>query len=93
MAIFAVMVQPNEKAPNLRTAIAAIYPDDHLKISDDAYLVAAKGTTAKEISDKLEISSGTNGLAVILQTTDFWGRASTATWAWLKAKGEATSGG
>ena len=91
MAIFAIIGQPHENAAKLASVVATTYKDAHLQIADRVWLVSDTGT-AKEISDKLQVTDATNGAAVILEAASYYGRASNNIWAWIKAKWEGKVG-
>lgn len=90
MAIFAIITQPNPNSQNLPSAIAKAFPDSHLQIGEKNWLVATTGT-ARELSDKLGITDGSNGAAIVILMAGYYGRASNDIWNWVKAKWEATS--
>jgi hypothetical protein len=94
MTIFAVFRVSNPA--KMETAIRSAYPNDHLKIDTDEWLVSDKGT-AVEVSHKLGITSPTdastvNGPAIVFSMANYYGRASTEIWDWIKTKLEAPSG-
>ena len=93
MAIFLVIAQPNPNNSKLPAAIERAFPESYLKIADNAWLVSGAGP-AKAVSDKLGISpDGASGGAIVSEVTDYYGRASTNIWAWIKAKfGSSKSG-
>jgi hypothetical protein len=84
MTIFAVIGQPSENAARLPDAVAREFPQSNLEIAPKTWLVAAAGTPV-EISNRLGVTDGTNGTAVILEVGGYYGRASTNIWAWIKA--------
>jgi hypothetical protein len=92
MAIFAVLMPSPQ--PNLISEIKRLFPLDHLSLNETQYLISAAGT-AVELSAKLGIydhqepAKATTGLAVILATSSYFGRAPTTVWEWMKAKLEA----
>ncbi|WP_166141486.1 hypothetical protein [Methylosinus sp. RM1] len=92
MAVFAIIAQKNANAENLPSAIATQFPDDHLQLGNGVWLVAAK-RTAKEVSDTLGVTDGSNGNAVIIEASTYYGRAGNNIWAWIKDKWEATING
>jgi hypothetical protein len=93
MTIFAIIGQPHVNAEQLPGAIARVFPDAQIPIADKVWLVAGTGT-AKDISDKIGITpDGAVGAAVVVEVASYYGRASTNTWAWIKAKWEATANG
>lgn len=92
MTIFAIIGQPGENSENLPAAVAREFPASHLEIAPRTWLIAAAGTPI-EVSNRLGVTDGTNGSAVVLEVTGYYGRASTNIWNWIKAKWEATSNG
>lgn len=90
MTIFVIIAQPNPHSPKLPGAIQTSFPDGFIQLSDDAWLVASSGS-ASALSDKLGISNGENGAAVVMEMAGYYGRASTNIWSWIKEKWEATS--
>ena len=91
MAIFAIIGMPSQNAAKLPSAVATKFADNHLQLTDRVWLVAHAGT-AKELSDKLGVTDGSNGSAVILEAASYFGRASNTIWSWIKTKWEATDG-
>lgn len=90
MGIFIIFRVTN---PTLMSAaIKDKYPNDHLDISHNEWLISSK-ETAKEISDKLGVSTGTeNNNAIVFGMSGYFGRAATDIWDWIKAKSEASDG-
>lgn len=90
MKVFAILfVEKNTAGEN---AIRTVYPNDHIQISDLSWLVS-DDVTAKEVTEKLKISGGKRGSAVVVSTNGYFGLASTNIWEWMKTKLEATSNG
>ena len=85
MAIFAIVNSNNHAA--LQAAILANYPDA-LHLSPGQWLVSAPAVTAKEISDRLGISDGRVGSALVISVAGYFGRQPTNTWDWIRAKWE-----
>lgn len=67
-------------------AVKANFADDHLQISPREWLIAASGSTAKDISDKLGITDGSKGSAIIFVTAGYYGRAPNNVWEWIGVK-------
>jgi hypothetical protein len=92
MAIFAILMPSPQ--PNLISEIKRLFPFDHLSLNETQYLISTTGT-ALELSAKLGIydtqepAKPPTGLAVILATSSYFGRAPTTVWEWMKAKLEA----
>ncbi len=89
MSVF-VVLRVSEPA-KLKTAIAESYPYDHIELGPDEWMVSDKGT-AIDVSNKLKISDASNGLAIVVGVSGYYGRAPTPVWDWMKAKIEASSG-
>lgn len=62
-----------------------VYPADNFVVGAGQWLVADSGT-AKEVSDKLEITDGRSTTAVVLAVSGYFGRYSTNLWEWMRAK-------
>jgi hypothetical protein len=90
MAIFAIFRVSNP--PMMESALQRVFPKDHLKVATDEWLVSAIGT-AKEVSDKIGITPGPDlGSAMVFSMANYYGRATTEIWDWIKAKSEAPGG-
>jgi hypothetical protein len=83
MAIFVIIPQPGANILGLTAAIresgATIALD-----GSAGWLVAAK-TTAKELSDNLQITDGVNGAAIVIEVASYFGRANPNIWTWIKS--------
>lgn len=75
---------------SLNAAVESVFPEDHLRLQEDEWLVAGP-LTAQEVSDRLQISNGENGSAIVFRMGSYYGRASTNIWDWIKTKSEAVS--
>ena len=84
MTVFAIIDAANPAA--ITSALKTTFPADHLQVSPNEWFVAARGMTAKDVSDKLGITEGTSGSAIVLTTSGYYGRAGTNVWEWLSAK-------
>ena len=73
----------------LKEAIKASFGVEQYDLGNNEWLVSLKGTP-KEVSDKIGISDGSNGNAMIFAMSGYYGRATTEIWDWIKAKAEAT---
>jgi len=85
MAIFAIIAQPSPNSARLPGAVTSIFPENHLQIAEGVWLVAAK-ITAKEVSDKMGITDGKNGSAVVVEIAGYFGRADPTIWSWIKSR-------
>ncbi|MBU1313972.1 MAG: hypothetical protein KJ947_22535 [Alphaproteobacteria bacterium] len=71
----------------VENAVNAAFPDDHMRLQDDEWLVASSAS-AQDVSDRLGITSGENGSAIVFRMGSYYGRASTNIWDWIKTKSE-----
>ncbi|GAA0568450.1 hypothetical protein [Caenispirillum bisanense] len=92
MAVFLIVGVRADQGDQLDSAIAKTYQKDHLRLTADSWLVA-DDCTAKELSDKLGITSGKSGSAVVTKIGSYYGRAPTNIWDWVKTKWESHSDG
>ncbi|MFI5399296.1 MAG: hypothetical protein ACHQ9S_27520 [Candidatus Binatia bacterium] len=81
--IFAVIAADNPVA--LGTAIPKTYPSDYFKVAEGQWLVVDKGT-AQEVSNKLGITDGANGGALVVAVSGYYGRKAANLWEWIKVK-------
>lgn len=87
MAIFAIIKQPGPNGERLENAIHAAFPSTVYNLSASSWLVAASGT-AKDVSDKIGITGGESGSAIVTETASYYGRANPAIWTWIKTNWE-----
>ena len=83
MAIFTVVATGD--IAKLAAAIRQEFPEDHLAVSPDVWLIAAGGI-AKDVSDRLGITEGQNGTGIVFAMSGYYGFASNAIWEWLTLK-------
>ena len=83
--IFAVVAVDNPTA--MGAAVAKLYPSEHVLFAPGQWLVVDKGT-AKEVSDRLGVTDGTNGGALIVAVSPggYFGRKGADLWEWIKVK-------
>ncbi len=91
MTVFAVLL-PIEQ-PALAQKIVSAFPNDHLKITENQWLISANGT-AVDLTAKLGIVDPNSleppvGSGIVFATSGYYGRAPGTTWDWIKAKLEA----
>lgn len=91
MAIFAIIGQPGQNTARLPQAIQQAFPNDYISLKPDAWFVAFNGS-AQDLSNKLGITDGSNGSAIVASISTYYGRANPDIWSWVKNKWEATSG-
>lgn len=86
MAIF--IVTSNSESSFLASAISKTYPTDHIQLGPNQWLVAAP-LTARQLTDKLEISSGKAGANVFVGgLNSYFGLHRPEIWEWIKVKWE-----
>lgn len=78
---------------NLAKKIESIFRDNWLILSEREWLVSTEGTTTKDICDKLGVTDGSIGNAIVFATSGYFGRAETSIWEWMKAKLEKPANG
>jgi hypothetical protein len=84
MTIFAIITQPGSAA-SLEAAIDVAYPNAKYAIDGGhGWLISATGTP-QEISNKLGITDGSNGAAIVLEIAAYHGRANPNIWSWIKS--------
>jgi len=81
MAIFAVTAPSSNQ--KIGPAIEAAFPNEHIQTWLGHWFVSASGT-AKEVSERLGIPGGGVGTAIVVSVANYWGRANTDVWEWLK---------
>jgi hypothetical protein len=81
--IFAVFGASNPTG--LEAVIASTFPTDYLKIRDGEWLISAEGT-AKDISDRLGISTSQPSNGIVVSISGYYGRQPTNVWEWIRAK-------
>ena len=91
MAIFAVIGQISPDTTKLGPIIHSEFPRDSLLLQEQVWMVAFQGT-AQELSDRLGVTDGTNGNAIIVSTGTYYGRANPSIWEFFKQKWESTNG-
>jgi hypothetical protein len=69
----------------LRRSLQEQFPDDHYDLGDGTWLIVAR-ETAKSLSDKLGVSDGPSGSAIVLLVSNYYGRAKTDIWEWIDLK-------
>ena len=83
-----------ESVQTLADTISRVYPRSHRKLADRPAWLVADDATAKRVSEKLGITTGDGGIAALVTTmADYFGRAETDLWSWIKVQWEARSDG
>lgn len=91
MTIFALMTpEPN---PKLDSAVERLFANASYVVTPTQRLIAAAGVTAKDVSDKLGITTGELGKVLIVSVGNYYGRHSTDLWEWIRANWEKPVGG
>jgi hypothetical protein len=85
MTIFAIITEPNPNNVRLPDAISGLFGTAHFKIDGGQAWLVSSGKTAKDVSDELGITDGTNGAAVVVEVAGYFGRANPNIWSWIKA--------
>ncbi len=77
----------------MRSAIDSSFPSDNLYLGHNEWLVSSSGT-AKDVSDKLGISDNERdtGSAIVFRMENYYGRAPSNIWEWIKTKAESSNG-
>jgi hypothetical protein len=86
MAIF--LITPIARPDSIIQAIKTNFPDDSYVIPSTNSVFVKFSGTSKEISDKLKISDGETGTGIVVPVTNYYGRAPTDIWEWLKSRME-----
>jgi hypothetical protein len=77
-------------------AIKKVFPEDHLALGHDEWLVSFKGT-ANELTEKIGITTrneegklvkGNLGSVMVLAVSSYQGVADTNTWEWMASRSE-----
>jgi hypothetical protein len=90
MAIFAVISQPGPNAEKLPEAIKRNFPDGVYDVGSGIWLISGRGP-AKEVSDQLGVTDGSNGSAIVIEVASYFGRANPAIWSWIQSNWERTA--
>lgn len=88
--IFAILAADN--STTLAAAITRHYPTDHRQLAEGQWLVVDKGT-AKEVADKLGITTGEAGGGLVVSVSGYFGRKPADLWEWMKVKMAQTTSG
>ena len=86
MAIYAILAAGGNDA--LRDRIESLFPDDSYTVADAQWLISADLTT-NQLAEKLEISGGRIGSALVLRVTTYYGWHDPEIWDWLELKTKA----
>lgn len=84
MSIFAVFAP--EKPAVLAARIRAVFPEDHLTVSANSWLIA-DGGTSQSVCEKIGLGDDKSlGGAVVVSVSGYYGFAGPMVWEWIKAK-------
>jgi hypothetical protein len=85
--VFLVATYRPDSDEKLMQAIRDKYPNNHYSIGRGQWLVAVKGTTAREIAEQLGIPGETpiRG-SYVFGISGYYGRANGEMWEWMSAK-------
>lgn len=93
MTIFAIIPQPGPNGERLDKAVNdAVGQANCLSIGNGAWLVSAAGT-AQDLSNRIGISEGHAGSAMVFEIGSYYGRANPAYWSWIKSNWEGAAVG
>jgi hypothetical protein len=97
MALFVVVALQNS-AQAIGKSIADNFADDFYEVEKDKWFVATTLVTAKQVSDKLGITTDDKLpvppilTGIVVRVGGYFGRGSTDMWEWIAAKSVKTSG-
>jgi len=83
MALFAVIAPPDNS--RIGSVIENVFEGRYQRVWNGQWFVSGTGTS-KDICDQLGISDGTNGAAIVVRVSSYWGRANPDLWPWLASK-------
>jgi len=93
MAIFAIIPQPHLNNTKLAGAVGEMFKDKYVALDSHAGWLVSSAWTAPEISEKLHITDGENGAAIVLEVAAYFGRANPNIWSWIKTNWESQKNG
>lgn len=89
MAVFMIVpadhTQPGALAAALQAAAVGELKLDYMTLPVSGFLVSFSGTT-QELSEKLGVSNGSVGGAIITHVGSYWGWAPSNVWEWLSSR-------
>jgi len=96
MTLFIVVGTFPRNFETLGQSVAEAYKDNHLRLNPGCWIIA-DSVTAREVSEKIGVGSTAtpSGTAVVASVANYYGRASTEIWEWMKSRlsaGSATHG-
>lgn len=85
MAVFIIIsTDPDQNNLDSITSELRLLELPSFHLNNGEILVSFNGTS-RELSDKLSISDGRNGPAIITAVSSYYGRTSTDVWEWMSA--------
>ncbi len=96
MTIFAILM-PTPQA-KLVEAIEEKFPKQHLKITETQWLVSSSDTVIDVVAqlgiyDAKKPENEPTGIAIVLATSSYYGRAPNTVWDWMKSNLEGVTNG
>ena len=96
MTIFAILMPTPQ--PELVRAIEEKFPKHHLKITDTQWLVSSNNTVIDVVAqlgiyDAKKPENTPTGIAIVLATSSYYGRAPNTIWDWMKLNLEGITNG
>jgi hypothetical protein len=88
MALFALMT--SEDTPALEAKIKELFPNAYLQVEPRQWFLIGSGT-AKDVSERLGITSGVSGSGIVISVGGYYGRAGTNVWEWIASKSSTTA--
>lgn len=93
MNVYTVIATDRTEAAG--SAVAERFPNDNIRLADNAWLVAGSGT-AQEIAGQLGMpvisGAGATFSAVVTMVSGYYGFAPNNVWEWISAKQAASNG-
>lgn len=75
----------------MKAAITINFENEHLELGNNEWLVSSN-MTPQGLSDKLGVTNGSNGAAIVFAMSGYFGRAPSNIWDWIKSKAEQANG-
>jgi hypothetical protein len=71
----------------LAKAVQETYPNDHIKAWDGCWIVSDNNLIAKQVSEKIGVTGGSIGKAMVVAIAGYSGWAPKTVWEWLRVRG------
>jgi hypothetical protein len=96
MTIFAILMPTPQ--PELVKEIEKVFPNHHLKITETQWLVSSNNTVIDVVAqlgiyDAKKPENAPTGIAIVLATSSYYGRAPNTVWDWMKSNLEGITNG